>query len=160
MLQWLRNINFRYRVVTLTAVNIWLLLSFVTIFGFAQANLQGNNKPFKTDARAASMNSTKAEPGNGVTKVVHKLSGSAATGKNAVEVAFLVPLAIVLTGWGIVMIWQHHILSNLFSKIPVLAVVEDPAEPGSQTPKTNRPPASQPKGFAVFLAKFRSRPKS
>lgn len=58
MFRRLKNIDFRYRVTTLAAINVWLMISFVTIFSLSQANLQGDNKPFKTDANAVTPTAT------------------------------------------------------------------------------------------------------
>lgn len=39
----MRNINFRYRITTLAAINAWLLISFVIIFSLARTNIQNEN---------------------------------------------------------------------------------------------------------------------
>ncbi len=119
MFRRLRSINFRYRITTLTAVNVWLLLSFVILFGLAQANLQGNNKPFGTDAQAAS-NSLINVSTHAKVESVKKISKLTTGSNHPIIFGLLMPLGFVFVVWVIAMLWQHHTLNNLFGKGPII----------------------------------------
>lgn len=116
MLTKLRNINIRYRITTLAAINAWLLISFLVIFSLARTNLQSNNNDANAVTSINTQTTTSAKQSTGLGQSIKKFLGLSNNGTASISRAFLVPMIIVLIIWAIIMVLNRRRLSHLFDK--------------------------------------------